>query len=276
MSEPAELAASSDPQSPAPPAAATPPAAALRTRGLRHYLAVTRGPWYSFLFVLPVLLTYEVLVWAFSSHVVNGADAILSKTLQPLFGLLGATSREQMLAVVLVIGGISCFVVHRRRYRGGEAGQLHGGYFAGMLVESVVYALCFGAVVNSLLRAVVPGLQIGETTSNPVMSLGMALGAGIYEELFFRVLLMGGLAVLLQRLTKTSPVPAWLAAALLSALIFSAFHYVGNMADAFSISSFLFRFGAGVVLAAIYGLRGFGVAVWTHALFDVLVMVGGK
>ncbi|MBI5834750.1 MAG: CPBP family intramembrane metalloprotease [Armatimonadetes bacterium] len=248
----------------------TPPAG-----GLRHYFAVTRGPWYGFVFALPVLVAYELLIWVFGGrNVVNGADAVMSSLLEPLTALLGG-SREHLLAVLLAAGGLGCWLSHRRRYAGQDGGRLRPGYFLAMLVESSLYALFFGVAVNRIMAAVLPQglLQIGGGQGGVVFNLTMALGAGIYEELFFRVVVMGGLAVLIIRTGKAAPLAGWLVAALVSSFVFSAFHYVGNLGDTFEIQSFVFRFVAGLLLASLYGLRGFGVAVWTHALYDVLVMV---
>ena len=61
----------------------------------------------------------------------------------------------------------------------------------------------------------------------------------------------------------------------LSALIFSAFHYIGPLGDAFTLPSFTFRAIAGLLLSGLYAGRGFGIAAWTHALYDVgLALLG--
>jgi len=65
---------------------------------------------------------------------------------------------------------------------------------------------------------------------------------------------------------------AYVVSALVGALIFSAVHYVGALGDAFTLSSFTFRFLFGLALNGIFLIRGFGVAAWTHALYDVLVV----
>ena len=252
--------------------------------GIIRYFAVTRGPWYSFVFVLPILIAYEVLIWGTHSDTINGADAIMSAALAPLLNLLGVPSREIALCVIVFIGGIVCFLEHRARYAGRDDGKLNRRYFAYMIAESAVYALCFGSVVTSLTHMMTGfggGLSLGYALQvatgpegGPKQSLGMCLGAGIYEELFFRVLLMGGFVAIARRL-HAGPVLAWLAGAVFSAVIFSAFHYIGSAAYDFTWASFMFRFGSGIVLAAIYGVRGFGVAVWTHALYDTFLMMHG-
>ena len=243
--------------------------------GLRHYLTVTRGPWYGFVFALPILLGYEVLIWVFRGReVINGADAVISRTLQPVMMLFGG-SREHLLAVLLALGGLACWRAHRRLYAGQDDGRLRATFFGGMFVESAIYALFFGVAVNRVMEALLPQglLQVGGGRGGPIFNLTMALGAGIYEELFFRVIVMGGMALLLVRWGKLSPFAGWLIAAFVSSLVFSAFHYVGALGDPFELQSFMFRFVAGLLLAGLYGLRGFGIAVWTHALYDVLVMV---
>ena len=54
-----------------------------------------------------------------------------------------------------------------------------------------------------------------------------------------------------------------------SALIFSGFHYVGALGDTFTVASFTFRAIAGVAFSVLYVTRGFGVTAWTHALYDL-------
>ncbi|NBB73510.1 MAG: CPBP family intramembrane metalloprotease, partial [Bacteroidetes bacterium] len=60
----------------------------------------------------------------------------------------------------------------------------------------------------------------------------------------------------------------------LGAAIFSAVHYVGPFGDAFTLASFSFRFLFGLALNGLFLWRGFGVAAWTHALYDVMLVVG--
>ena len=49
-------------------------------------------------------------------------------------------------------------------------------------------------------------------------------------------------------------------------------HYTGAIGDSFSVHSFLFRFVAGIILSAIFIFRGLGIAVYTHATYDVLTV----
>jgi membrane protease YdiL (CAAX protease family) len=132
------------------------------------------------------------------------------------------------------------------------------------------------SVLTSLILA--PLLSTAQGADPVRLSLAgqlvLSLGAGIYEELLFRVLLVSGLLALGLRLGwRRSRAVA--AAVVVAALIFSAFHYIGPMGDDFAVPSFTFRAIAGLVLSGLYVTRGFGIAAWTHALYDVgLTLVG--
>jgi membrane protease YdiL (CAAX protease family) len=102
----------------------------------------------------------------------------------------------------------------------------------------------------------------------------ISLGAGIYEELLFRVLLVSGLAWLAKTGFGWTGTAAALFAVLSGALVFSAFHYIGPYGDSFQMASFTFRAVAGVLFSGLYLLRGYGITAWTHALYDVFLAVG--
>tara|TARA_R100000005_G_C4927909_1_gene158203 strand:- start:418 stop:816 length:399 start_codon:yes stop_codon:yes gene_type:complete len=108
-------------------------------------------------------------------------------------------------------------------------------------------------------------------TLTMMQKLALSLGAGLYEELFFRVILVTAFILVFTKILgkKWAGVTA---AVVLSALLFSAVHYIGDMGDAFTMGSFLYRFLFGLILNGIYVWRGFGVAAWTHAIYDIMVI----
>jgi hypothetical protein len=224
--------------------------------------------------VLPLLTLYQlgVVVTNFGQPqvVVNGAEALLRVALHAV-GLGGWFTSAWVAALIAGIWIYRADPLARKE-------KLQPRTFALMLVESGLYAMLFGGVVASIVRALMPwvntGLQLG-----PSLGLGRSLmlswGAGLYEELLFRVIGMGGLGWLLRRGFKLQPAPALLVAAVVSSLVFSLFHYLGPMGDTFRVASFVFRFVAGMVLAGLYRWRGFGIAAGTHALYDVLVTLNG-
>ena len=99
----------------------------------------------------------------------------------------------------------------------------------------------------------------------------LSLGAGLYEELVFRVILVSALFLFFRRVSGSQGAGVYVAAALLGAFVFSAYHYVGPYGDPFSLQTFLYRFVAGLVLNVLYLVRGFGITAYTHAFYDVLV-----
>ncbi len=244
----------------------------------RSYQRRAREPRYSLTFTLPLLLAYEVLALSLSGYqydgVRNGADVLLKS----LFLILGGRDGLILFGVLLVGGG---GWVAWKDYR--KSGSIEPAVFAGMAAESVLYALGFGLVAGTL-TSLLPGLSIIWHSFNLPLSpiddwslptqLMISLGAGIYEELLFRVLLVSGLAWLVRRLFRWSRTTAGIFAVALGALVFSAFHYIGPYGDRLELASFTFRTVAGVLFSGLYLLRGFGITAWTHALYDVFLAVG--
>jgi membrane protease YdiL (CAAX protease family) len=95
-------------------------------------------------------------------------------------------------------------------------------------------------------------------------------GAGLYEEVLFRLLLLPLLIWACERLGAAT-IPATILGLVASSLLFSAAHYVGPLGDAFDLYSFTFRALAGMFFAVLFIVRGFGIAAGTHAIYDVLV-----
>ena len=239
----------------------------------RSYWRLSRSPRYSLTFVFPLLVLYELMAFLLSHDAIagvrNGADVLLKS----LFISLGG--RDGLVAFGIVLVGSGAWLIWRDWRRAG--GGLRPGVFGMMLAESVAYALLLGLVVGSLTSVLLgwlPRLAVGALGRFDLPTqLMISLGAGIYEELLFRVLLVSGLALLARRVFRWRPLPAGIFAALVGALIFSGFHYIGPYGDPFTLGSFVFRAIAGVAFSALYLTRGFGITAWSHALYDVLVAV---
>jgi hypothetical protein len=244
-----------------------------------RYWRDSRAPRYSLIFALPLLLAYEALALTLShgelSGVRNGADVLLKS----VFLVFGGRYGLAVFGIFLVGGGAALVWRDYRRSR-----QMRGSYFAGMAAESVVYALLFGAVVSTLTALLLPGVLLArEVASLGAMQWGglslptqllISLGAGIYEELLFRVVLVTGLVVVARVGFGWGTVRSNIFAVTLGALIFSVFHYLGPFGEPLALGSFAFRAVAGLLLSGLYVLRGFGITAWTHALYDVLLAVG--
>jgi len=201
----------------------------------------------------------------------NGADVLLKE----LLTYLGVHSP---FAVGLLFGGVGTALLWKK-WRRGRA-RLYPGFFALMFLEGVTYGLLLRWVVTLLTGVVLAipqhslsSTEVAGTTSSQLLSFStvvvVALGAGIYEELVFRVLLVSGLTAIAQKVFGLHRVASTGMAVIVSAFLFSTFHYVGPFGDSFDPRSFLFRWAAGLLFSGLYVLRGFGITAYTHTLYDL-------
>ncbi|MDQ2932059.1 MAG: CPBP family intramembrane metalloprotease [Gemmatimonadota bacterium] len=239
---------------------------------VKTYWRASRAPRYSFTFALPLLALYELLAAVLpvgETHGVrNGADVILKSVFYAVLGHWGPLAFGVLLVGIFLWGAV------RDVRASGE--PLRASFFMWMLGESVALALVFGVVVGLItarllgtlhMLALAPMEQLDAPTK-----LMVSLGAGLYEELLFRVILVSGLATFGRVVCRMTPRIAGTFAVVLGAVIFSAFHYVGAYGDVFTVQSFTFRLIAGLFFSALYLLRGFGIVAWTHALYDVFLI----
>jgi len=236
---------------------------------MTDYLKATRQARYSITFALPLLLLYEGLAVAMSqsdaANIRNGADVLL-KTVFVAFG-----GRAGMTVFSVLLLGVGAWLVFRDVRK--HPGRLQSKYLGVMLAESVVYAAVLGTVVSTLSSLLLSGsLAVVQQGTFEQFTFGtqlvVSLGAGLYEELLFRVLMVSGLVAFGLWLGWRRPVAIGVGV-VGSALIFSAFHYVGPLGDTVTVASFTFRAVAGLVLSGLYVARGFGIVAWSHALYDV-------
>ena len=236
------------------------------------YWRQTREPRYSVLFALPLLLLYEGLarLLAGDQGIRNGADVLLKS----LFVWLGGRQGLTVFAALLLGTGALLVIRDWRR-----AGAPVPRYYVGMVTESVVYALGFGGLTSAITGLLLHGPSAVAIGPNGALDfptrLMVSLGAGIYEELLFRVVIVTLLARLAVSVFGWRALPAGGFAAVLGALVFSGFHYLGPLGDPLELPSFVFRAVAGLLLSGLFLVRGFGVAAWTHALYDVFLTLTG-
>lgn len=183
----------------------------------------------------------------------------------------------------------------------GRGKHLQPERFAWMGAEGIIYALLMRLLSGYAVAYLIYAAQsydlglVGLMSAAPALSSSveiagtsveiserlagvvMSLGAGFYEEIVFRVVFYGlGAALVLFLFNVTSLASklffrvGW---ALVAALVFSGWHYIGDMGEAFDWMTFVFRAVCGLVFTLIYQFRGFAPAVWTHALYDLWVLV---
>jgi hypothetical protein len=248
--------------------------------GAQSYYRASRSPRYSILFALPLLLGYEVLSVALplrETHGVrNGAEVIMVGLFDAVAGRYGAA-----LFGALVIGICAWLIARDIRENGAPD---RGSVYVLMMLESLLLAFVFAVIASSLTQRVLGVLHLrvllaaGAAALDARTEFMVSLGAGVFEELLFRVILVTVLMRFARVVFGAGPRASAAFAVIGSAVLFSAFHYIGPFGDTLALPSFLFRMISGLLFSIIYVLRGFGVVAWTHALYDVglLLLGAGK
>jgi hypothetical protein len=249
------------------------------------YWGQARRPLAALLFLLPLLAVYEFGVLALGggdAALRNGADFWMRGW------LFSAGLQHPWLLPVVVIGLLGAWHLWER-----HPWKCSLETLIGMFAESLLFALAL-VIVGQLLHV---GFECASLTtlSLPTVATGPGaaravgfVGAGIYEEVLFR---LGLLPLCYMALRPCTPRWFALAAAVgATSLIFSAAHYVQPAEQEWWITafpeavdrvvatpanwfSFAFRTLAGVVFSLLFLRRGFGVTVGCHALYDLLVGV---
>lgn len=210
----------------------------------------------SFALIVPLWLGYDLGLLVAPSA--NGAD-LISRGL--LWMLSGRTHWYLLVHAAAALGFL--LWLHRTHRRHLLSAPVVGRVAA----ESAIYALTLGVVISLLVRS---GLGLGATGGGVLHALVSSVGAGVHEEIIFRLGLFAGGAAVLGQLGFRR-VPALLLAALASSLIFAAAHHLGVHGEAFSLRAFTFRAFLGAALAAVMWFRSLAHAVYVHALYDVYV-----
>ncbi|MDH5752457.1 MAG: CPBP family glutamic-type intramembrane protease, partial [Deltaproteobacteria bacterium] len=248
---------------------------------MKTYHQSSKSLYYGLVAALPLFIGYEILLLLAGRggpiEVRNAGDVWL----RMLLASLEINPAHATLAMILML--ILAIPLAARK-----AGPLEGRYFLFMGVEALFYSLLLGLVVNLILlllsrlfgdSSLIDGVAVfgggpegaletlgvssGQSSAGPGRGLGggtlqalaLSLGAGLFEELIFRVLLMGALLYMAAHMMRRAL--AALAAVILSALLFSWVHYIGPFGDPLELSSFMFRFIAGLLFSGLYYWRGF-------------------
>lgn len=231
---------------------------------IKSYIRASRNPFYSFILVIPLFVLYEILITLINFNlpfqVRNGADVLLRR----LLFFSGAYSEFILIGVLLMCAslfwwkGSQLLKNERLEYRIPII----------MILESFVYALCIYVSFIKLPEILV----IGQETISIIETLTLAIGAGIFEEILFRLILFAGVMVLLTKMFQLEKSGAFIISLIFSSVLFSLFHYLGSFGDPFHWQSFLQRSLAGGILCGIYFFRGFGICAFCHVFYNFIVI----
>ncbi len=235
-----------------------------------------RRPLASLVFLLPLLAIYEAgVIWFggdLSAAVRNGADAWMRGWLESLGVPFGFVLPALVVAVLL---GWHLSVKH--------PWKVSAETLMGMFAESLLFA--FALIVAGQLQDLA-----FERLGNPEVALAVQssaakpasirsetaaqavtfVGAGIYEEVLFRLCLLPACFGIFRLLNLTKLWAAALAV-ISTSLLFAVAHHVGPTGETLRLFPFTFRTLAGLFFAGLFVMRGFGVTVGTHAAYDLLV-----
>ncbi len=209
----------------------------------------------SLVLVIPLFLIYQIGV-LFTGNV-NGADVVT----RSLYGGLGRGAYLLIHDAIAV--GFLFWLHHQRRWT-----TLRFDVVVPVVLEAAIYALTLGAL-GALVVDRILGLGL---TGGSVIN---AMGAGVHEELVFRVGVFGGLVALGSRTSLDPRVTVALALAL-SAVAFSAAHHAGAYGEAFTTHAFAFRCLAGIVFGLVFWFRSLAHAVYAHMLYDIVVYASAR
>lgn len=243
------------------------------------YARISQQPWTSLVFIAPMLVLYEIGVLALGSVATrNGADVWL-RTLLEMIGI-----GQYFLLPVLV-----CGILLAWHYLTRQPWTIRPSVLGWMLLESLVLSWLLlliaqtqGALFGQISAALTADMTASTGPSGALFSRMIGyLGAGIYEELLFRLMLLP-VVIAAIKACGFSPRTSVVAGIVLVSLVFSAAHYkldfvlgpwhvVTPYGDVWSLYTFTFRFLAGVFFAVLFQLRGFGIAAGAHALYDISV-----
>ncbi len=275
------------------------------------YLERTSRPVYAIVFLLPFIFFYEIGTFLINTDVLNRSQVrvVAFVWLQQLLQYLGTSSRIAWIAppliVILILIGLQ--LASRKRWYFNASDYIPMVLECTLLaVPLIVLSLFFNrpvvtpdqvprpdsntpaavsrlvggsgaAMADAIHDPALPLAADSQTRSHSLMAnIVTGVGAGIYEELVFRLILICVLMMLFQDLIGMSHSNAIVSSVLISAALFSAHHHIivldGHLGRSapFNWTEFSFRTMAGVYFAALFALRGFGITAGTHAFYDII------
>ena len=137
--------------------------------------------------------------------------------------------------------------------------------------SSILNMNYFGNHLRLLILPIVPiyAMLPSPVTLLVLQTVVLALGAGVYEEFLFRMVLIGALAAGVRAVTQRSWTISFVAGTLIAAVLFALAHQRGPLGEEFRLTMFLFRMFAALYFGMVYYLRGLGIAAGAHVVYHV-------
>lgn len=228
------------------------------------YLTRSREPLHILVFLAPLVIAYEIGAALFLSGADGGvakdirAHRLLAETFEA-FGVGGFYLPGILIVVVLLVWQL----ISRRAWR------VRATTLVGMLLESMVWTMPLLVLAQLIAGRGEAAIALAESGSIEDLSLAaratIAIGAGLYEELLFRLVLIALAHLLLADVLGIPNRWADALAVVVAAVAFALYHE--------DPSNFLFFVTAGLFFGGVFIMRGLGIVVATHAIYDLVVLV---
>lgn len=231
------------------------------------YRATAKRPLQILVFLLPLVLLYELgLVFTLR----HGTDVLTNKAhggLVTFFETLGVTGLY-LGGVVIVVVLLIWHLLSRQRW------HVDGTALVFMTAESLLLTLPLLALARLVDVGLGPlaGPDVELAGLGLLPRLSIAIGAGLYEELVFRMLLIAIVHTLLVDAIGVSHTVGAAVGIAVAAVAFTVYHPLRDASGSIMPARVAFFLAAGLYFGVLYVLRGFGITVATHAAYDVLVM----
>jgi hypothetical protein len=229
------------------------------------YLQRSQLPLASLVFLLPFIILYEIGTRHFAFDPVRQTEQriIAFNLMLEFFHLFGATGRYMppFAAAFLLLS------IHIAR---NDPWKVKPSTLLGMTIEAAAWALPLLALGTLSAHWMSRYLPLMAGHADPRAMFVLSVGAGIYEELVFRLIALTVLHTFMIDFLKMPKAAGYLGMVLISSLAFAFYHYLG--AEAFSWRSLAFRTAAGAYFAVLFLLRGFGITAFAHSSYDVFVI----
>jgi membrane protease YdiL (CAAX protease family) len=220
------------------------------------YFRRSESPLHSLAFVLPMMILFEI---ATSFH---PSSPIAFRLLQVFFKQLGATGR--FIPALSLVGILLSWHIARK-----DSWRVRIETLWGMSVESWMLCLPLVTLGIAFARWNIHVPLYGRTEALRDETI-LSVGAGVYEELVFRLMLMTAIMLLTADVLRLPKAWSNLLMVASSAVLFSLYHYLG--AEAFQWRSFAFRAVAGIYFSVLFLTRGFGITAGCHVAYDIMVV----
>jgi hypothetical protein len=244
------------------------------------YVTASARPLHVLAFLLPLILLYEIGSHSYLGAASSGATGIENIKAHSLilgaFQDMGAFGRYVPAALIVIV--LLAWHMFLR-----DPWRVHPTYLAAMAAESLLWTvplLVLVALVQLAIGGPAPAAQgAPATTSQLILSLPregrivISIGAGLYEEFLFRMVGIAALHAILVDVVRLKERGGTLLAVLIAAIGFSIYHDITAPSGAILTGKAISLLVAGVYFGVIYVLRGFGVVVAVHALYDIFVLV---